>query len=224
LDVPLVKVQVAKEQLFRMKTSENLLIIFVKNILLGKVKTRLAKSIGDTGAFEVYRKLVEITEKETSQLENCDIHIYFSDQIIDSKWTGKEKFVQDGSDLGERMKNAFTNAFNQGYHRVVGVGSDLPDLKAAVITKGFDALKKKDTVFGPATDGGYYLLGMYKMIDCIFENKDWSTDYLLKQTLVDLDSNQLSYSLLDILNDIDNLEDLKKSSISTNFKHLYELS
>lgn len=85
--------------------SEKLLIVFVKNILLGKVKTRLAQTIGDIGAFEVYKELVDITESETDRIEDVDVHIYFSDEVIESKWEGKEKFVQEGNDLGERMKD-----------------------------------------------------------------------------------------------------------------------
>ena len=56
---------------------ENLLIVFAKNIKLGKVKTRLAKTVGDNAAFEVYKYLVALTEKQTEKLVNCDIHIHF---------------------------------------------------------------------------------------------------------------------------------------------------
>ena len=64
---------------------DNLLIIFAKNIKLGKVKTRLAKTIGDQGAFEVYKHLVGLLEKSTSEIKDCEVRIYFSDVIIDSK-------------------------------------------------------------------------------------------------------------------------------------------
>ena len=203
---------------------KKLLIVFVKNILLGKVKTRLAKSIGNEGAFEVYSELVQITESETERLEGVDVHIYFSDKIIDSKWPNKRKFVQSGKDLGERMKNAFQNGFNAGYERIIGIGSDLPDLNAAVMSEGIEALIQSDTVFGPSEDGGYYLLGMNKMIDCIFDNKEWSTDGLLSATMKELSVKNYSIKLLTELNDIDTIEDLKASSVSKQFKHLYELS
>jgi glycosyltransferase A (GT-A) superfamily protein (DUF2064 family) len=70
--------------------SKKLLIVFVKNNLIGKVKTRLAKKIGNQAAFEVYKHLVEITERETSKMKNYDIHIYFSDTIIDEKWPNQK--------------------------------------------------------------------------------------------------------------------------------------
>jgi glycosyltransferase A (GT-A) superfamily protein (DUF2064 family) len=98
---------------------DKLLIVFVKNVILGKAKTRLAASVGKHEAFKVYKRLVEITESETSKLEDTDIHIYFSDKIIESKWPGKQKFVQQGTNLGERMKNAFENGFQEGYTRIV---------------------------------------------------------------------------------------------------------
>ena len=204
--------------------SEKLLIVFVKNILLGKVKTRLAQTIGDMGAFEVYKELVEITETETNRIEGVDIHIYFSDQVIESKWPSKPKFIQEGADLGERMKNAFQNGFDLGYKRIIGVGSDLPDLSADIMEEGLESLLDVDTVFGPAEDGGYYLLGMNQMIDCVFDNKEWSTENLLENTLEDLNSNSFTFKLLSELNDIDNIEDLKASSVSNKFKHFYELS
>jgi rSAM/selenodomain-associated transferase 1 len=200
------------------------LIVFVKNIRLGKVKTRLAKTVGDEAAFEVYKHLVGITEKESQSVSNVDRLIYFSDVIIDTKWAGDTKYVQEGADLGERMKRAFQMAFDKGYEQVVGIGSDLPDLNKAVIELAFEKLNEKETVFGPAEDGGYYLLGMNELIPTIFENKSWSTSGLLEETLTDLNEQNRSVVLLKTLNDIDTIEDLKASSISNKFKELYELS
>lgn len=204
--------------------SDQLLIVFVKNILLGKVKTRLAKSIGDFGAFEVYKELVAITEMETGRLTDCDVHIYFSDVIIESKWEQNQKYVQEGDNLGERMKNAFQNSFDAGYKKVICIGSDLPDLNADIMTEGFEALNDFDTVIGPANDGGYYLLGLKTMNTAIFENKSWSQKSLLIETLADIESQELSCGLLTELNDIDTIEDLIGSSVAEKFKEYYELS
>lgn len=200
--------------------SKNLLIVFAKNIKLGKVKTRLAKTVGDDAAFEVYKYLVGLTEKQTEKLQDCDIHIYFSDVIIESKWLGKDKFVQQGKDLGERMQNAFKDGFNSGYNRIIGIGTDLPDLNAEIMQSGLDVLKENDTVFGPAEDGGYYLIGMNKMIACIFEDKPWSQDGLLDITIAQLLSKGYTVKALKELNDIDNIADLRNSSIAEEFRHL----
>ena len=200
--------------------SENLVIVFAKNIILGKVKTRLAKTIGDNEAFNVYRLLVEITERETMKMENCDVHIYFSDIVLKALWPDTMKFVQRGNDLGERMMNAFDDSFKSGYKNVIGVGSDLPDLSAEIMTEGLRSLETNDTVFGPSEDGGYYLIGMKKLIPQIFIDKEWSTETLLDVTKSEL--NELGYSckLLIELNDVDTFDDLKNSSIAGHFEHL----
>jgi hypothetical protein len=205
-----------------MRKEKNLVIVFVKNILLGKVKTRLAKTIGDQAAFEVYKHLVAITEAETQKIDNCDIHIYFSDAIIETKWLGKEKFVQSGANLGERMKNAFQHGFKLGYQSIIGVGSDLPDLNSSIIKKGFEALKSSEFVFGPAKDGGYYIIGMNNLHHFIFENKPWSQSNLLEETISEIKSNNLEALLLEELNDVDTIEDLKTSTISELFSEYTE--
>ncbi len=107
--------------------SKELVIVFVKNIRLGKVKTRLAKTIGDQAASEVYNNLVHVTEKATTNLL-ADIRIYFSDAVVDTLWPGEHKAVQDGNNLGERMENAFLDGLNDGYKNIVLIGSDLPDI------------------------------------------------------------------------------------------------
>lgn len=187
--------------------SRTLVIVFVKNIKLGKVKTRLAKTIGNQGAFEVYSELVKVTEKATEQLHS-DIHIYFSDAVVNTKWPNAFKTVQQGSNLGERMKNAFKEGFSHGYERIVLIGSDLPDITKSHIEKGLEKLKEKEVVFGPAEDGGYYLIGLNTMHGFIFDDKPWSESHLLKVTLDQLQQKQIDFATLTTLNDIDTFEDL----------------
>lgn len=195
--------------------TDALVIVFVKNIKLGTVKTRLAKTIGDIGAFEVYSELVKITEKATEKLD-IDKRIYFSNSVVDTKWKNDFKTVQNGVDLGERMLNAFKEGFEVGYKKIVLIGSDLPDLNETYITKGIEALNENDVVFGPAEDGGYYLIGLSKIEESIFKNKPWSQPNLLKQTLQELQRLQITVSTLEPLNDIDTYEDL----IASNFYKL----
>ncbi len=190
--------------------TDALVIVFVKNITLGTVKTRLAKTIGDFGACEVYSELVKITEKATANLE-FDKRIYFSDAVVDSLWPNHFKTVQQGEDLGERMRSAFKDGFDTGYKKIVLIGSDLPDINATHITNGIEALQSCDVVFGPAEDGGYYLVGMTKLKEAIFNNKPWSQSHLLHETLQELNKLKVSYSTLDSLNDIDTYEDLVAS-------------
>ncbi len=190
--------------------NKNLVIVFVKNIALGQVKTRLAKTIGNQAAFEVYTKLVRVTEEATVKL-NADKRIYFSKSIVENQWKSEKKYVQKGPDLGERMKNAFKKGFEDGYEKIVLIGSDLPDITANDINQGLNVLKQNDVVFGPAEDGGYYLIGLSKMNEAIFDNKPWSAPNLLKETLQELDVSTYTVSLLKTLNDIDTFDDLKAS-------------
>ncbi|WP_299105336.1 TIGR04282 family arsenosugar biosynthesis glycosyltransferase [uncultured Winogradskyella sp.] len=187
--------------------TDALVIVFVKNIKLGTVKTRLAKTIGDFGAFEVYSELVKITEKAIERLD-IDKRIYFSNAVVDTKWQNDFKTVQNGIDLGERMLNAFNDGFAAGYKRIVLIGSDLPDINSTHIVKGLKALTNSDVVFGPAEDGGYYLVGLSQPNTSIFTNKPWSQPNLLKETLQELHKNNVTVSTLDTLNDIDTYEDL----------------
>jgi hypothetical protein len=187
--------------------TRELIIVFVKNIKLGKVKTRLAKTIGDQAASEVYRELVKVTERATNNVAT-DKRIYFSDTVVNTKWGDDYKTVQQGEDLGERMKNAFIDGFKDGYKYIVLIGSDLPDITSEHLKEGLQALHKNEAVFGPAEDGGYYLIGLSKMQDSVFDNKPWSEPTLLTETLQELKENRVTFTTLDTLNDIDTYEDL----------------
>jgi len=202
--------------------NRQLLIIFVKNIKLGKVKTRLAKTIGNQIAFLVYKTLVEVTEKATENL-TVEKRIYFSDTSLDSKWKNEAKFVQYGENLGDRMKNAFEDGFKDDYKNIILIGSDLPDISEEIILNGFSELNTNDLVFGPAEDGGYYLIGMTKLNEFIFKDKPWSTSNLLKLTLQELRNKQYTYSLLETYNDIDTFKDLEKSEFYKNRPNIQKL-
>jgi rSAM/selenodomain-associated transferase 1 len=193
--------------------SKNLLLLFTRNPELGKVKTRLAKTIGNKAALEIYAFLLEHTKKVT-QKASCDKAVFYSVEIQENDiWeeTIYQKYLQKGEDLGERMKNAFQLGFDKGYEKVVIIGSDLYDLKTDHIKKAFQKLEDKDVVIGPAEDGGYYLLGLKEIPPNIFNNKAWGTSTVRKDTLYNLQN--LSVHLLETLNDIDVFEDIKNNPV-----------
>lgn len=195
--------------------NKTLIIIFVKNSIPGTVKTRLASAIGNQGAFEIYNTLVDLTRQAVKNLE-ADKHVYFSKTVEETHWDGFEKHVQQGNDLGARMHNAFQNGFQKGYERIALIGSDLPDISTKLIESAFHKLGQNELVFGPAQDGGYYLIGMSKLHVQVFQNKPWSTAALLETTLNELEKDDIAYSLLETLNDIDTLEDLQASAFYKN--------
>ena len=153
--------------------TKNLLMIFTRNPELGKVKTRLAKTIGNQKALEVYKFLLDKT-KEVTQQVTADKAVYYSVKIRENDiWdaTVFQKYQQYGDDLGERMQNAFEDAFKNGYEKVAIIGSDLFDITPNHIQTAFDKLDTNDVVIGPAEDGGYYLLACKKVHPKVFKNK-----------------------------------------------------
>jgi rSAM/selenodomain-associated transferase 1 len=188
----------------------NLIIVFTRNPELGKVKTRLAKTVGNQVALNIYKFLLNHTEKTIRSI-NSDKAIYYSVKIREHDiWSASlyQKYKQEGDDLGIRMLNAFDNAFKNKYHKVVIIGSDLLDLKQEHIDEAFKKLDSHDAVIGPAEDGGYYLLGMKTLYPEVFKNKEWGTETVRKETLKDLQNVKIC--LLDELNDIDVYADIIK--------------
>ncbi len=198
--------------------TKKLLMVFVKNIVNGNVKTRLASNIGSDDAIEVYNQLLDITESATKTLK-VDRQIIYSDFIEDARWTSDVKGVQQGKDLGERMKNAFRDGFSNGYDQLVLIGSDLPDISQELIEEAFIKLENKNVVFGPAQDGGYYLVGLGTFYSSIFEDKPWSQSNLLNSTLDELKEQKVDFDLLDSFNDVDTYEDLKNSSMFREYEN-----
>ncbi|MGB0880151.1 MAG: TIGR04282 family arsenosugar biosynthesis glycosyltransferase [Polaribacter sp.] len=197
--------------------SGKLLLIFTRNPALGKVKTRLAKSVGNEIALDIYKFLLRKTKEITENL-SCDKAVYYSVRIRENDIWDKntyQKYQQKGEDLGARMHNAFENSFKVGYEKVLIVGSDLYDLTQKHINKAFKKLDTNDVVIGPAEDGGYYLLGMKKLHANIFKNKDWGTSSVRKDTLKDLE--KVNVYLLDELNDVDVIEDIENHSAFEHF-------
>ena len=192
---------------------ENLILIFTRNPELGKVKTRLAASIGNQNALDVYKFLLKHTQEIVSKVD-ATRRILYSEEIIDNDiWDNKiyQKALQSGTDLGEKMKNAFAEGFKNGYKKIVIIGTDLYNLEASNIEIAFQKLENHDVVIGPAEDGGYYLLGLKHIPENIFSNKEWSTETVFKDTLNDIVSYKVH--LLDIKNDIDTVDDIKNIQV-----------
>lgn len=188
----------------------NLLLLFVRNPELGKVKTRLAASVGPEKALEIYLHLLLHTRDVTKSLPVQKL-VYYSNAIdTNDFWPNDtyEKRVQPAGDLGEKMQATFATAFDEGYTSVVIIGSDCLQLTSKIILDAYQKLEKSDVVIGPALDGGYYLLGMKRLHRQLFQNKRWSTEHVFPDTIQDIEKLHLSYALLPPLSDIDHLEDL----------------
>lgn len=197
-----------------MSKLERLLIVFVKNPEMGKVKTRLAKNIGEKKALKVYRKLLNLTQKAIEPLD-CAKQIWYSNHIVDHDlWASGsyEKHLQQGSDLGTRMRHAFKHAFETNkVSKAMIIGSDCADLTSEIINRGFRTLETNNLVIGPSEDGGYYLLGMSSFHPKLFEDIAWSTSIVFEKTMERAQQLALETHLLPMLNDIDTKGDLDNS-------------
>jgi len=195
--------------------NSDLLIIFVKNPVAGKVKTRLAKDIGGQNALHIYKTLLKRT-RAVAEPADADCQVWYSEWIdrTDS-WPDErfDKFLQKGKTLGDRMSHAIRLGFDSGYKRVVIIGSDCADLRTEDINSAFRELQKSDAVMGPAEDGGYYLLGLSRYIGELFSDKSWSQESLYEQTMETFRKHNSSVKELRMLNDIDTIDDLRRSGI-----------
>jgi rSAM/selenodomain-associated transferase 1 len=192
-----------------------ILLIFIRLPRKGKVKTRLAQSIGEQNATEFYQICVKSIFREIGKLpENIEKYIFFSEQpdkgekrFLESN--GFRHSVQKGEGLGQRLENALNTVFKEGAQKTIVVASDVPDLSAQIINEAIEALDQNDIVIGPCFDGGYYLLGMKKMHHKLFSNISWSTNQVYTQTLDSAKKDKLSLHQLQTLIDIDTGMDLR---------------
>ncbi len=192
-----------------MKKEKTLLIIFAKNPLHEKVKTRLAISIGEQKARKVYQKLIDFLVEEHKE-KNYDLLFFIKgreDYFLERGLQTQQVQVQQGEDLGEKINNAFNHSL-QEYAKAVLIGSDLP-LKEESINKALKKLEQVDVVIGPAKDGGYYLVALKKPQN-IFSLKSWSHEQVLSQTIKLIKKENLNFSLLDEKTDIDTVENLQE--------------
>lgn len=192
-----------------MTKQADILIIFARNPVRGKVKTRLAAAVGDDMALSVYEELLGHTKTVVQKLK-VDKIICYSDQVeVRDIWEGDFlKAQQQGADLGERMLEAFKYVFRLGYIKAVIIGTDCPSLDERIICEAFKSLDNNEIVVGPAFDGGYYLLGMTKLHKQLFNNVEWSTPVVFETTVHRCTALNLRYHTLPCLHDVDELKDL----------------
>lgn len=196
-------------------TPARCVLVFVRAPERGRVKTRLAAAIGEEAALRVYRRLAEHTLRAASHLaaEGARVRVHHTpadagDAVRAWLGAGPVYLPQADGDLGRRMEDAFARAFAEGAERVVIVGSDLPDVSASLLRRAFHALDAHPAVIGPARDGGYYLLGLTRLIPGVFDGIAWSTPDVLAATLARFVAAGVTPAMLEELADVDEVQDL----------------
>jgi uncharacterized protein len=194
------------------------LIIFVRDAVLGKVKTRLAASLGNEAALSIYKKLLQHT-LEITQAVQADKFVFYADAVVEQDMWKQQHYYksqQHNGELGERMLKAFEQVCNKGYSKVCIIGSDCYELSSQIITEALDKLDDNAIVIGPAKDGGYYLLGMNQLYREVFDNKNWSTSTLFADTIKTIEDLNLRYSILPTLSDVDEATDVPERLLTSN--------
>ncbi len=187
------------------------LIVFARYPERGKVKTRLAAELGADEALAVYRQLLAHTERVTAPLAAARV-LWLAEAPPPGApplWPdGPQRVQPAGADLGQRMRHAFGEAFARGAQRAVVIGTDCPGLSTAHLRQAYERLLTHDVVLGPATDGGYYLLGLRAPQPALFAGISWSTATVLADTRAAAQRQQLRVALLPELSDVDTAADL----------------
>lgn len=195
------------------KKQANALILFARDPVPGTVKTRLLPLLGTEKTYQLYMRFLRDSIAKIQQTQGADMYIgvtpsnesgFFS--RFDGE-NGPEIFVQQGADLGEKMKNAFMRSFEAGYERVVIIGADSPSLPVDYIQNALGS--DKPLQLGPSTDGGYYLIGMAPPLVDIFQDVNWGSDKVLRETLARITEKGADLELLPIWYDVDRPEDLR---------------
>lgn len=179
----------------------------------GRVKTRLAREIGEYRAAEICSQIAERVVRNTAPEARDYQRIIFFDpperEDDFRNWLpGEQVEVQSGSSLGERMDNCIRYLLSRGADKAVITGADIPDLSREIIRQAFENLDFADVVIGPAYDGGYYLIGMKAPVPELFQDIPWSTNRVLSETISAMDRLGKSYCLLTTLSDMDTVADI----------------
>ena len=181
----------------------------------GRNKTRLIPALGSAGATAFHDRLARHAVGRASSYvlthpgTRMQIQLEGGTPAEGRAWLGEiDCHAQQDGDLGKRMGVAVERAFAKGARRVVVMGTDCPAIDEPLLAEAFESLAKADLVFGPAADGGYYLIGMARPCPAVFTGIQWGGPQVLVQSLAAAKDSGFHAVLLDVLNDVDVPEDL----------------
>ena len=202
---------------------DNALIVFLKYPETKKVKTRLGKDLGDQKAVELYREVAGFVADSFSGQENWTTFFFYAPKERKKEvleWLGDKEgffFAQGAGSLGQRMSRAFEKCFSLGFRNVVIIGTDCVMITEEDLETAFSLLSGEqfEAVLGPATDGGYYILGLCRKTDAVFQDMQWSSARVFKETERRMRENGLRHAVMRELSDIDQEKDISIKDIMT---------
>ena len=203
--------------------NDNALIVFLKYPETEKVKTRLGKDIGKQRAMELYRETASFVADSFSGSKNWTTFFFYTPRERKKEvfeWLGDKEaffFAQGTGSLGQRMSRAFEKCFSLGFRNVVIIGTDCVMMTEEDLQTAFSLLSGElfEAVLGPATDGGYYLLGLCRKTDAVFQDIQWSTSRVFKETERRMRESGLRHAVMRALSDIDEEIDISIKDIMT---------
>jgi rSAM/selenodomain-associated transferase 1 len=185
-------------------------VVFGREPIAGRVKTRLAAELGDGAAAHIYQILLDHTLEQVSRCTTSQTILSISDAASPGWRPGVDVpvEVQQSGDLGGRLAATFARRFAEGFEAVVVVGSDCAGLTATHVAAGIEELKRYATVFGPAHDGGYWLVGQRRPGSDLFSGIPWSSPHTMETTRRHMREKGMRWAELEVMRDIDTASDL----------------
>lgn len=185
--------------------------IMAKNPIPGRVKTRLAQSVGVEKATRIYEQLYHHTLSEVSAVSRADAFIYQAPDLDRGlvRDYNIEARVQSEGDLGARMNHALEELLSD-YGAALLVGADCPGISTKLMDRALKGLSSADLSLGPSEDGGFYLIGSTRQVPQLFLHRHWSHDRVFSDTLGIIEKQGLSLFILEELYDIDRESDWQR--------------
>ncbi|UCE78565.1 MAG: TIGR04282 family arsenosugar biosynthesis glycosyltransferase [Nitrospiraceae bacterium] len=195
--------------------NDQALILMAKFPHPDTVKTRLKGHMTDIERVTLYQALLRQTIQKMKSLHGIDTFITYTPHNTRDYFLrfGLKMFPQADGNLGEKMFEAMNVCFQKAYRSVVLIGVDIPDVTDEIVKQAFDYLRNNDIVFGPAADGGYYLVGLTRPFKKLFDDIPWSTGQVLMRSLEKAKLSGYSVAVTEILEDIDTIDDIKRSGL-----------
>ncbi len=192
----------------------NALILFAIIPATGKTKNRMMPFLSAEECMSLCNCFLrDVYEK--ARASGADVYVFFTPRDRREEFRmilGSDVVLlpQHGEDLGQKMKNAIGSVLRMGYSKVVLMGTDIPHIHTETIKNAFENLNYKDIVIHPALDGGYYLIGMKRECESIWNIRRYGTNTVMYDTLQHMKAENLSTAVGQMYYDIDDKDDLKQ--------------
>jgi len=199
----------------RVRAKRQALFVMAKDPRAGQVKTRLCPPLTPETAARLYQCFLADVLDLAAGVPGVDPVVAFSPADAHQEFTrltaGRFRLIpQAGADLGARLENTFRVLFQQGYERVAAVSTDSPDLPLEYLREAFERLDDAPVILGPCPDGGYYLIGLSRLIPELFRDMPWSTERVVSETEARARSLGAAVRRLPEWHDVDTAADLDR--------------